>query len=113
MKKDERVYLDDIMESIALLEQYAKGIREYEFFENHGLQDSVIRRLEIIGEAAKRLSSDFKMKHSTIPWREIAGTRDKIVHEYSGVDLSRIWKTVKDDIPALKKELKKILEKMG
>lgn len=112
MKKDMRVYLDDILESVRLIEEYTKGMDRAAFFHNPATQDAVMRRLGIIGEAAKKISHEFKSEYPSIPWREMAGMRDVLIHEYSGVDLGRIWRTVKKDIPALEEQLKEVLKKL-
>lgn len=108
MKRDFLVFLDDILESIARIKEYTKGMNEEEFLKNVPTQDAVIRRLEIIGEAVKNIPQHVRDKHSDIPWKEIAGTRDIITHEYFGVNLERIWKTIKEDLPPLKEGIEKI-----
>ena len=72
---------------------------------------AVIRALEIIGEAAKNVPSSVKAENSQIPWKKMAGMRDKVIHEYFGVDLKRVWNTVNNDLPALRPQFEKILEK--
>ncbi len=79
-----------------------------QFKGNELVQDAVVRNIEIIGEATKNISMEFRKKYSDIPWKEIAGMRDKLIHHYMGVDFDVIWTTVKQDIPSLEKELKKI-----
>lgn len=111
MKKDMRVYLDDILESIRYIEDYTKGMDRADFFKNHATQDAVMRRLGIIGEATKKISNEFKSAYPSIPWREMAGMRDVLIHEYSGVDLGRVWRTVKKDIPLLKERLRELMKK--
>ncbi len=108
MKKDERVFLSDILESIEAVEEYSKGINKKEFFENKQIQDAVMRRLEIIGEAAKNISKEFRIKHSAIQWQKIAGLRDILIHFYHGVNLERVWVVINDDLPDLKKKIKEI-----
>ena len=73
------------------------------------MQDGVIRQIEIIGEATKRLSTDFRSRHRHIPWDDIAGMRDKLIHDYFGVDIEKVWLTAKDDRPMLRAEVKQIL----
>ena len=110
MKKDPGVFLDHILECIDLIEDYSEGISETEFMNSASLQDMIIRRIEIIGEAVKNLPSDLKREHPEIPWRDIAGLRDIVVHQYFGLDLELIWDVVTRDIPDLKP---KILEIQG
>ncbi len=105
MKRNLDLYLQDIWESINLIEDYLHSITEDMFCSNIQLQDAVIRRLEIIGEAAKNIDDDFRVEYSLIPWRKIAGLRDVIAHEYFGVKLERIWRIVKTDLPELKQQM--------
>ncbi len=111
MKKDDTVFLKHILDAINLIEEYLKDKSYEEFKDNHMLQDAVIRELEIIGEAAKNLSKEFRNKHSDIPWRQIAGMSDKLIHGYFGVDLDAVWDTATIDIPSLKERLQEILKK--
>lgn len=110
MKNDESVYLQHILDAVFKIESYIKGSNEEAFYKNTLIQDGVIRQIEIIGEAVKRLSFDLKDTHSHIPWQDIAGMRDKLIHDYFGVDVGTVWLTVKNDIPVLKSQIKKILD---
>lgn len=83
MKKDPKILLFDILDSIEKIEKYAKNVSEDNFFENIQVQDAVVRRIEIIGEAVKGLPISFRNKHTDIPWKKIAGTRDVLIHDYS------------------------------
>jgi len=109
--KDDTVFLKHILDAINLIEGYLKDKSYEEFKNNRMLQDAVIREIEIIGEAAKNLSKEFRNKHSDIPWRQIAGMRDKLIHGYFGVDLDAVWDTATRDIPSLKGKLQEIIKK--
>ena len=111
MKKDPEVFLLHIIESICLIEEYSYGMNESSFYKNRSVQDCVIRRLEIIGEAVKNLPVQFKTKHLDIPWKKIAGMRDILIHEYFDVDLSLTWVVVKQEIPMIKKKIEVMLLK--
>ncbi len=108
MKKDPGVLLEHILECIDLIENYSDGIAEAEFMKSVSLQDMIIRRIEIIGEAVKNLPDELKKEHPEIPWRDIAGLRDIVVHQYFGLDLELIWDVVEKDIPDLKPRISKI-----
>lgn len=105
MKKDEGVFLEHILESITLIDNYTSKLDKPEFIKSPQVQDAVLRRLEILGEATKNISSGFKQKYPEIPWRRIAGMRDILIHDYFGVDLNLTWTTVKEDLPRLKSQL--------
>jgi uncharacterized protein with HEPN domain len=109
MSKDENVYLRHIQDSIEKIESYVSGVEKDEFFENSMVQDAVMRQLEIIGEAAKRISESARAKEPDIPWNSIAGMRDKLIHDYFGVDLSTVWVTVKEDLDPLKQAVQRML----
>jgi uncharacterized protein with HEPN domain len=102
MKRDESVYLRHVLDAIAKIELYLQGIDEEAFLQQTLIQDGVIRQLEIIGEAVKRLSSGLRGNQPQIPWQDIAGMRDKLIHDYFGVDIEKVWLTAKDDLPMLK-----------
>jgi uncharacterized protein with HEPN domain len=110
MKKDERIFLKHILESIEKIEEFTKGISKNDFLASVQIQDATIRRLEIIGEAAKNIPNEFREKYTYVPWSEMARMRDKLIHRYFGVDLNLTWDVVKRDLPELKEKLKKILE---
>lgn len=105
MTKDESAYLEHIRDSIARIEKYTNGMGEPEFISNELVQDAVIRQLQIIGEAAKKLSDETRAMYPDVQWKDIAGMRDKLVHDYFGVDLGAVWDTVTNDLPGLGKAL--------
>lgn len=106
MKRD-KLYLSHIMQAISDLESHTKGLDFNNFSKNILVQDGVMRKLEIIGEASKRLSEEFRSSVPEIPWKDICGMRDKLIHDYIGVDLMAVWKTATEDVQDLKKALEK------
>ena len=108
MRKDPEVFLAHILESIDLIEGYSEGKTREEFVESLQLQDAIIRRIEIIGEAVKNLPEDFKRDHPEIAWQKIAGMRDVLIHQYFGVDLALTWDVVQSDIPDLKLKISQL-----
>jgi len=108
------LYVEDILESIARIEEYTAGCSEGDFEDDSQLKDAVNRRLEIIGEAVKNIPPARLAEFPQTPWKKIAGTRDVLVHGYFGVTAERVWEVVQKDLPALKQEvflLKAVLEK--
>jgi uncharacterized protein with HEPN domain len=103
--------LRHILDAVSRIEEYTKEIEYKNFMENHLVQDGVIRQIEIIGEATKRLSDKTRDNYPDVPWKDMTGMRDKLIHDYLGVDIDAVWDTVKEDIPILKNKLKDLLEK--
>ncbi len=110
MKKNNNIYLKHILDAVLRIEEYTQNVHKEQFKENKMMQAAVIREIEIIGEAAKRLTNEFKQKYSNVPWKQMAGMRDKVIHDYFGVDIDIVWNTVKKDIPLLKSHFNIILE---
>ena len=108
-KRDVGLYLEDISTAIGRLRKYVRGMDFAEFKKDDKTVDAVIRNLEIIGEAASKLTKDFQKKHDHIPWRKMVGLRNKVAHEYFGVDLEILWATIREDLPGLKKEIDRLL----
>lgn len=111
MKRDINVYLDDILESIDIIQSYIENITEQEFYNSVEKQDSILRRLEIIGEAVKNIPDDFRNNYPNIPWAKIAGMRDVIIHQYYGVTLGLIWRVINSDLVELHINIKMIKDK--
>ena len=110
MKKDPTVFLKHILECINLIEEYSKNLSQADFKGNVELQDAIIRRLEIIGEAARNLPDEFKTSYSDTQWRQIIAARNILAHFYFGIDLNTIWNIVKNDLPQLKEQVESMLE---
>ena len=99
--KDDTVYLHHILDCIQAIEQYTRDGKD-SFMSSRLIQDAVIRNLEVMGEATKRVSSELKTKNPHIPWREMAGMRDVLIHDYLGVDLTIVWNVVHRELPSVK-----------
>lgn len=110
MKKEPVIFIEHILDSIERIESYTKNLTKEKLTKNVKIQDAIIRRIEVIGEAAKNLPSYFRNKYPAVEWSDIIRTRDKITHHYFGVDLNIVWDIVKKDLPDLKKKVKSILE---
>ena len=109
--RDVKLYLQDILDSISKINEYTGNLDCEAFAVDYKTIDAVVRNLEIIGEAVKNLPQEIKNKHKDIPWNEISGMRNKITHEYWGVDEDILWKTIKDDLPFFEKQIAKIKKK--
>ena len=111
MTKDHLVYIEDILDSIAKINAYTKDMSFSEFKNDSKTQDAVVRNFEIIGEAARQIPPDIKKKNPKVPWKAMIGMRNKMIHEYAGVVLEVVWKTLKEDLPGLEKQLKEIFRR--
>jgi uncharacterized protein with HEPN domain len=108
MKKDPRVYLAQILERINRILEYTTEGKEA-FFADPRTQDAVIRNFEVIGEAAKRIPEQYWQKQPAIPWRELSGFRDVLIHQYEGVSIAEIWRIIERDLETLRKAITTIL----
>lgn len=106
--KDEKVFLQNILEAIEKIESYTSSGKE-EFMKSTLIQDAVIRNLEIIGEATKNISQDIRDKNNKIPWKQMAGLRDVLIHDYMGISLKIVWNVVQNELPTLKIMIKGII----
>ena len=109
MNKDPLIYLEHIRACIQKIVDYTEGNTEEDFLKNSMIQDAVIRNFEIIGEASKQLSVDFRAKYPEIEWKKIAGMRDKLIHDYIGVDIWAVWAVVEKIIPNLAMQIDRIM----
>ena len=108
MKKDDRVYIQHILDAIQTIEEYLEGIDEQKFKATRLLQDGVIRQTEII-----HISTDVRKAYPEIPWQDIAGMRDKLIHDYFGVDIEKVWLTAQEDLPVFREQITGIVKDFG
>ena len=109
MRRDYRLYLDDILEAIAKIQKYTEGLSIEQFKDDDKTYDAVIRNFAVIGEAAKHIPPNVRKKIPDVPWRQMAGMRDKLIHEYFGVDLDIVWQTIQEDLTPLEISIKAII----
>jgi len=113
MKKfNDSIYLQHILDAIQKISLYLQEIDKDKFLKNSLIQDGVIRQLEIIGEATKQISSELRDQQSSIPWSQMAGMRDKLIHHYFGVDLETVWLTATQDIPELRIPIQSLTDQL-
>ena len=110
MTRSDQVYIEDILECIDLVLDYIYGKTEFEFLKNTMLQDAVIRRFEIIGEASGKISDSLKEAYPAVQWRLMKAMRNKLIHDYYGVSPNTIFASINFDFPVLKEQLVKIIE---
>lgn len=109
-KRDWKILLQDILESIEKIEKYTLDMDDEGFSKSSITIDAVVRNIEIIGEASTKISKEIQSNYSTVPWEQLRGIRNRIVQEYFGVDVSIIWKIVKTDLPDLRKRIELIMQ---
>jgi len=109
LTKDNLVYVDDVLSAIAKINRFCKNISKDDFMKNELLMDAVVRNLEIIGEAASKLTDSFRKKHNEVEWRKMIGMRNRIIHAYDTVNFEIVWDVIQEDLPALKKKLRAIV----
>ncbi|MFA4890259.1 MAG: DUF86 domain-containing protein [Candidatus Paceibacterota bacterium] len=109
-KRGIKLYLGDIKDSIRKIEKYTRGVNFADFSGDEELIDAVARNISIIGEAVINIPGEIKTKNPDVAWKEIKGMRNKVIHEYFGVDEEILWKTIQEDIPVFKKQINKLLK---
>lgn len=109
MPRDYKVFLEDILEAIHKTRRYTAGLSQDAFRNDDKTLDAVVRNLEVIGEAVKKLPAKIRSKHPQVDWKRIAGLRDILIHEYFGIDIEIIWDILENKLPVLEREVKKIV----
>jgi uncharacterized protein with HEPN domain len=110
--RDNRLYLIDILESVERIQSYTEGGIEV-FAQTPIIQDAVIRNFAVIGEATKRLPTDFRQRYPDIPWQKVAGLRDVLIHDYLRIDINELWGIIEQNLPELKTAVTAILQELG
>ncbi|MBU2495045.1 MAG: DUF86 domain-containing protein [Candidatus Omnitrophota bacterium] len=108
-KREWKLFLEDILESIGLIEEYIDNMPFEDFSNDRKTIDAVVRNFEIIGEAAKYIPDDLKSRFQDVDWKGVAGLRNRIAHEYFGISLAIVWEIIKRELPEFKKQLQQIL----
>lgn len=109
-KRRNKDFLGDINEAMNLIGLYTKGLVYREFLEDRKTQDAIVRNLQVIGEASKNITASFRAKYPDVPWKKVAGLRDKLIHFYFGIDYKIVWSIAKKELPKLRKQVKEILK---
>ena len=110
-KKDWKLFAMDVLEAIEKIEKYVAGLSYKDFMEDSKTKDAVVRNLEIIGEAANQIPKDIQQKYKEVPWSQIIGMRNRLIHGYFVVDYDIVWNIVKNELLDLKVKIKEIMEK--
>lgn len=112
-KRAATLYLQDILTSIKKIEEYSQDLSFKEFSKDEKTIDSVVRNLEIVGEAARNIPKEISQKNPDVPWEKMVSMRNKVLHEYFGVDEDILWKTITEDLPKLKKQLQSLAKALA
>lgn len=107
---DARTYLEDVLEAAEKIDRFTEGMTYETFIDDEKTVDAVLRNFEVMGEAAKNVPDDLREEHDHVPWAEMAGMRDKLIHGYTTVDLEIVWTTVNEDVPELIPAVRAVLD---
>ncbi len=113
IKRDARLYFDDVLESLERIKNYIDGMSLEQFRKDQKTQDAVIKNFEVIGEAVKRIAEDIKNAYPEIPWRSAADMRDFLIHDYPNIVPDVVWKTATDDLPKFKLQIMEVVKKIN
>lgn len=109
-KRGDKDYLADMLEALERVQQYTEGYTFDQFVNDSKTQDAVVRNLEIIGEAAKQISASIKKPYVDIPWKLLAGVRDRLIHHYFGINYEIVWRIITEELPTVAANVRKVLE---
>ncbi len=112
MKRDYRLFIKDMLESMEAIERFVEGMEFEDFVKDDKTTSAVIRKLEIIGEAARYVPDWIRERYPDVPWRSMIGMRNRLIHAYFGVDYKLVWDTIKVELPKVKSQLLKILKEL-
>ncbi len=112
MKRDYRLYLRDILAAMRSIDQFVAGLDYDGFADDEKSSSAVVWKLQIIGEASKNIPQHLRRRHPDIPWKEMAGMRDRIAHSYFGIDLEIVWKVVKKRLPEIQTRVETMLSEL-
>ncbi len=110
MNRDYKLFVKDMLDCINKIEGFVKDISYDDFIEDDKTSSAVVRKLEVIGEATKNIPKEIRQKYKELPWRDMAGMRDKVIHFYFGVDYEVVWKVVKERLPEIRPYIEKIIK---
>ena len=108
-----RFYIEDMISFVEKVTVYTEGLTQSEFMKGGLTYDATVRNLELIGEAATHIPDNIRISHNNIPWRQLIATRNRMIHGYLGIDNDTLWSIIKDDIPMLLVELRKMKDQVG
>ena len=109
-RRRDKDFLGDIQEAMELIGFYTKGLTYQKFLQDRKTRDAVVRNFEVIGEASKNISATFKAEYPDLPWKELAGLRDKLIHFYFGIDYEIVWNIARKELPKLQKQIREIVK---
>ena len=110
MNRDYKLYVKDILDCIDKIEAFVEGMDFNTFVKDDKTSSAVVRKLEVIGEATKNIPKEIRQKYKELPWSDMAGMRDKVIHFYFGIDYEIVWKVIKERLPEIKPYIEKIIE---
>jgi len=109
-KRDPFILLDDMVTALSRIERYRGDMTREQFLSDEKTVDAIVRNIEVIGEASRQLPPEFTESHESVPWHQMAGMRNRIVHDYFGIDVEIIWQVVIESLPALKQQITEIVK---